>query len=354
MDSSDSPALRLAQELSAPVAEVDGRRIAPMLCAQDDSAARILAEPAYLFELKLDGVRIVADRRDHQVSLTYRKIRDATESYPEIAEAIAKLPEPRVVLDGEIIAFDEAGKPSFERLGQRIQLSGVAAKRAVAKVPVVYVVFDVLALGDRDLRALSIEARKEILERLLSSAPGANAAKDALVRLHPTFNDGRMLWSFCCEHGLEGVVAKRRGSVYRTGERAVDWVKIKRALDADFVIVGWVEGEGSRSRLGALDLAAYEDERLVLRGSVGSGLDDRTISTLLERLVAMEVGEAVAEGSYAKARRRHHARPEIVASVSFAGYSTKKLLRHPVFRGLRPDVDPRDCTAAPFTIRSST
>jgi bifunctional non-homologous end joining protein LigD len=336
----------LAQYLGARAAEVDAARLVPMLCEREEAAAQVLERPGYLFELKLDGVRIVADRRRDKVALFYRKQRDATKNYSEIAEALKTLADARFVLDGEIVAFDERGRPDFQRLGHRIQTDPKASRRAAA-VPVVYVVFDVLAIGPYDLRGFPIEARKEILGRIIPPDGAANG----LVRLHPTFDNGAALYRLCREHRLEGVVAKKLGSTYKPGERTVDWLKIKCEIDAEFVVIGWTEGESTRSRLGALDLGAYEGDRLVFRGRVGSGLDEATIDMLLERLLPIEVSRPVAEGKYSPKPKRHHCRPELVVSVRYGGFSLDpsgaRFLRFPVYRGIRADVDPQDCTAAP-------
>ena len=330
---------QLAIELGAPAGDRDGNKLVPMLCGRDETAERVLAQDGWLFELKLDGVRIVADKRGPRVTLAYRRLRDATESYPEIAEALALLAEPRVVLDGEIVAFDEAGKPDFQRLGSRIHVRGPGARRVARSVPVVYVVFDVLVVGDRDVTGLPIEARKRILERILGSAPGSGP-----IRLQPTFDDGKALFQQCRERGLEGVVAKRTGSTYRPDDRSADWVKVKCEIDADLVVVGWTEGEGKRASLGALDIAAYDGDRLVLRGSVGSGLDDDQSDALLDRLRPLEVPKPVAEGKPTRLKRgRHFTRPELVVSVRYLGTSKEGILRHPVLRGVRADLAPEDC-----------
>jgi bifunctional non-homologous end joining protein LigD len=344
-----APGAKLAARLGARVGEVAGRRTVPMLCGHDQTSARVLEQPGFLFEVKVDGVRIVCDKRGEDVALTYRSLRDATGTYPEIAAAISALGEPRVVLDGEIVAFDAEGRPDFQRLGRRIQARGREVARAARSVAVVYVVFDVLAVGDRDVRGLPLEARKRILAEVVPEATPAGAP----LRLHPTFEDGPSLFRLCRENRLEGVVAKRRAAPYRSGEdgreppRTGDWIKVKCELDVDLVVCGWTEGEGKRRRLGALDLAAYEGGRLVVRGSVGSGLDEDTIDELLERLQELEVPRPTAEGTFLPKRGRHHARPEIVVSVRTMGVTSDGLLRHPVFRGVRPDMAPEDCTLAP-------
>ena len=333
----------LAIELGAPKGDRDGKKLVPMLCGRDETGERVLADSGWIFEVKLDGVRILADKRGDRVSLAYRKVRDATETYPEIVEAVAQLAEKRLVLDGEVVAFDENGRPDFQLLGRRIQSRGSSVRRAVQSVPVVYVVFDVLVVGDRDVSGLPIEARKAILEQIVD-ASGEPQQRNERLRIQPTFSDGKELFRQCRAHALEGVVAKRAGSTYRTGDRSADWVKVKCELDADLVVIGWTDGTGTRSRLGALDVAAYDGDRLVARGSVGSGLDDDMIDALLDRLRSLEMPEPViADGKLRPKRGRHFTRPEVVVSVRYMGISKDGLLLHPVFRGVRMDLAPEEC-----------
>ena len=342
-----------AASLGAAAAEVDGRSISPMLCAQPEgalglSAEQLLAAPGWLYELKLDGVRIIVDRRDDDVALTYRKSRDATPHYPEVVSAIRALGPRRLVLDGEVVAFDETGRPNFQRLAQRIHLDRpreVAA--AMARVPVTYLAFDLLAIGERDLRALPLAVRKALLAALLG--PRADGDAGTVRMLDHLDSGGASLFEMCRRERLEGLVAKRAESPYREGpKRTGDWVKVKCDKDAEFVVVGWTMGESNRGRLGALDLAAYDGDALVVRGKVGSGLDERTIDRLLPRLEALEVAELCAQGKVDRAARgRRFVRPEIVVSVRYLGWSDDGRLRFPVFRGVRNDVSPTECTAGP-------
>jgi bifunctional non-homologous end joining protein LigD len=331
---------RRAAELGGTEGRVASRRVTPMLCQADGNAP--LEADDWLYELKLDGVRILAERDGDEVTLSYRTRRAATASYPEIAEALRSMIPVRFVLDGEIVAFDETGRPSFQRLGRRIHASRPMDVRFAARaVPVVYVVFDLLELGGRDLRGLPLRDRKALLAELVRG-PG-------LVRtLDFAEQDGTPLYELCLAQHLEGLVAKRMDSVYRSSTRSADWIKIKVERDDEFVVVGYTRGQRSRSRLGALDLASYENGRLVLRGKVGSGLDETSIETLLERLQPLERNDCAAEGELERAPRgRRFVEPELVASVRFSGWSEDGRLRHPVFRGIREDKRPEQCTAAP-------
>ncbi len=329
-----------AERLGAARHPVDVRTMEPMLCA---STGARLDDSARLYELKLDGVRIVADRQDESVVLRYRHGRTATVSYPEIARAVRALSPSRVVLDGEIVAFDEAGRPNFQRLAPRIHaLRPRDVLQARADVPVVYLVFDLLALNDFDLRELPLSERKKLLARVVQG-------RGLLRTLDHIVEKGQALFDLCQEQSLEGVVAKRASAPYRPGPRRTDdWVKIKCERDEELVVVGWEAGRGARRALGALVLATWDGTRWVLRGKVGSGLDARTLRDLEQRLEALAEDELVAEGHLSDARGKlHPVRPELVVSVRFGGWTEDGSLRHPVFRGIREDIVPTSCRAAP-------
>jgi bifunctional non-homologous end joining protein LigD len=329
-----------AADLGAPIGALDAKQIVPMPCASAEVSA---AAAGWLYELKLDGVRILAEKDGDRVYLGGRKRREATQAYPEIARAVRSLAASRAVLDGEIVALDERGKPSFERIAQRIHLTRPHEVRmAMARVPVIYVAFDLLALGDRLLVDLPLSARKSLLARLV---PGAGTIR----YLDHLENDGRPLLALCADQDLEGIVAKRASSRYAPGpDRGGDWVKIKRRRDEDFVVVGHCRGEGARERLGALDVATFESGNLVNRGKVGSGLDEASVDALLALLAPLARDTPAAQGDLSPAPRgRTHVEPRIVVRVRFAGFSDGGHVRHGVFEGIRDDVDPHECTAAP-------
>jgi len=336
----ESELIQRAAALGAKKGEVATERLMPMLCATEGGR---LDDPERLYELKLDGVRIVADRRDRAVALRYRNGRSATAAYPEIARAVRALAPERVVLDGEIVAFDGEGRPTFERLGPRIHAERpLDVLRAQAEVPVTFLVFDVLALGDLDLRDLPLIRRKELLLEVVRGR--------GLVRpLDHLEGNGEALFRFCKEQRLEGVVAKKKLAPYRPGpQRTDDWIKIKCDRDDEFVVIGWIGGKGARARLGALCVASYGPKGLTYRGRVGSGLDDETIDELVKRLAALETPEFPAVGEPPEeAKGAHWVRPELVVGVRFLGFTPDAHLRHPVFRGIRHDIEPSACRAMP-------
>ncbi len=314
-----SAAVEQARAWGAPKSEMRASRLTPMLCSTYDAP---VDRAGWLYELKLDGVRILAERKGDEARLFYRTHRSATSAFPEVVEALRALLTDDVILDGEIIAFDEKGLPSFQKLASRLHVRRPADVRFLRDaVPAIFVVFDVLQLGGRDSRSLPLHQRKALLERVLPGQVGV------IRRLDHFEDDGRRLLAFCEEHGLEGLVAKRTDSLYRVGpQRTRDWVKIKRVREDDFVVRGYTAGKGSRKRLGALELGTYRDGELQPCGKVGSGLSDAEIDRLLPKLEADE---------------------PIVVRVRYAGWTDEGNLRHPVYVGIRTDVSPQDVVLAP-------
>lgn len=327
---------------TAPAKAVPAQGLIPMLCALEGAN---LVDPERIYELKLDGVRIVAEKRGGLAALRYRNGRSATASYSEIARAVSLLPIGEALLDGEIVTFDAEGKPSFERLAPRIHAQKpFEIEQARAAVPVVYLVFDILALAGRDLTSLPLLERKRILAQLVRGR--------GLVRvLDHIENDGSALYEFCRQQRLEGVVAKRKLSPYRVGpRRTTDWVKLKVERDDDFVLLGYVSGSGVRSNLGALCLGVYVEGELEYRGRVGSGLSDATIRVLLEALAPLEQAEFPGRGGVPEdpgTERARWVKPQLVVQVRYHGFTEEGRLRAPVFLGLRPDIDPHECHASP-------
>ncbi|MFO0615441.1 MAG: DNA ligase D [Polyangiaceae bacterium] len=331
-----------AAKVGAKASKLDGRTLSPMLC----TLAEIPTGPGYLYELKLDGVRIVATKDERGVDLRYRSGRSAVNAYPEVVRALAALPVERVVLDGEIIAFDERGRPDFERLSRRIQGDRkVDLREALVEVPVYFMVFDMLRVGDVELVKVPLVKRKALLAKLVRG--------QGIVRVLDHLEEGgEALFDFCRQNGLEGVVSKRADAIYTPGpSRTRDWIKTKCEREATFVVIGHTRGENSRHRLGALDLGSYEGDVLKVRGRVGSGLTDEIIDDLLARLDTIVSKKPVAEGTYEHAPRgRTHVLPEIVVRVRYLEWSDDGNLRFPVFLGLEHDADPKSCTTGPHEV----
>jgi bifunctional non-homologous end joining protein LigD len=288
-------------------------------------------------------VRIIADKHDDNVTLRYRSLRPAAANYPEVVRAVRALGPERLVLDGEIVTFDERGRPSFQRLAPRIHARRPEdIQQARIGVPVNYVVFDLLQLGPYDLRAVPLLERKRLLRKLL---PG----RGVIWALDHALNDGRPLFEWCQRQGLEGVVSKLAAGPYRPGPaRTQDWIKLKCGHEDEFVVVGWLSGKGSRERLGALELGTWDGERWVYRGRVGSGLSDSVIDDLLRRLQPLRRANDPAIGEPMPYQGElFFVEPQIVVRVSYLEWTPDQRLRMAVFIGVREDIEPQSCRAAP-------
>jgi bifunctional non-homologous end joining protein LigD len=329
-----------ALQLGAAAGELRLDNITPMRCADGEGR---LDNPKCLYELKLDGVRLLAERHGDQVQLRYRTRRNATALFPEIVRALSALPVNRVILDGEIVAFDDRGLPSFAQLAQRIHKQDAhSIAAAMHRKQVQYLVFDILAIDELDLRKLPLLARKQLLASLLRGVGFVRHVEYAL-------GNGDALLAFCERFDLEGVIEKRADSPYVLGpERSRHWYKHKRMHSDDFVVVGYTQGKGGRVAMGALEIASYVDGRLVTRGRVGSGLSDANVAQLLAAVKTLTVSACPAEGELLPAPQgRIFVKPGVVVSVSHAGFTDEGRLRHPVFLHLRTDANAIDCTAAP-------
>ena len=324
--------------LRAPRGEVNAR-------AQPFTLATIgerpFSDPAWVYEIKYDGVRVLAARDRDRVTLYGRSGQDTTSRYPEVVRALLALPFERFVIDGEIVALDDAGRPSFQRLQPRMALTDpreialVAAQR-----PAVGVFFDCLMLDDRDLRRLPLVDRKECL-RLLVPPLGPARYGDHIT------GEGRAFFEAASEQRLEGIVAKKAKSVY-TGRRTEDWIKIKCQRRQEFVIGGYTDPQGSRGHFGALHLGVYdgppESPRLVYVSKVGTGFDEATLRAIMARLrpLARETPPFEA-GAIPTGRAHHWVEPRLVCEVRFGDWTEDGGIRHPIFVGLRDDKKPRDC-----------
>jgi bifunctional non-homologous end joining protein LigD len=318
--------------------EADVSTLRPMLA---ESREQPFTDPAWLFELKYDGVRLLAARSGAgRVHLYSRTGLGLTGTFPEITNALAHLPCAEFVVDGEVVALDERGVPAFERLQQRLQQSDPAAvTRAQLEIPVVMFCFDVLSVAGYDVRALPLTTRKALLQRFVPPA--------GIVRRTECFIEhGEALFAAAEELGLEGIVAKHERSTYQAGRRSRDWLKIKAQKTADVAIVGYVLGKGSRRALGSLMTAWRQGDELVYAGNVGSGLDADTIATLLPQLRARRRQAAAFHGTPAGSRRDQvFVEPELVAEVRYADITGSGVLRHPVFARLREDKSVAECNA---------
>jgi bifunctional non-homologous end joining protein LigD len=302
---------------------------------------RPFSDPAWFYEIKYDGVRVLASRRGDRVELYGRSGQDTTSRYPEVARALRALPVDSFVIDGEIVALDDAGRPSFQRLQSRMGLTDPREiERMAARRPVIGVFFDCLMLGDRDLRRLPLVDRKECL-RLLVPPLGTVRYGDHVAEA------GEAFFELASEQRLEGIVAKRARSLY-TGTRTRDWIKIKCQRRQEFVIGGYTDPQGSRGHFGALHLGLYDGPvaapRLVYVSKVGTGFDQAGLKAIWEKLRPLARATPPFDAGAVPTGRGHHwVEPRLVCEVRFTEWTEDGGLRHPTFMGLRDDKKPQDC-----------
>jgi bifunctional non-homologous end joining protein LigD len=297
----------------------------------------------WLFELKYDGIRAMVSVAGDLVRLTGRRGGHETARYPEAPAIRAGIRARQAIVDGELVVLDADGRPSFERMQQRINVVRDAdVRRVAAEHPVTFIAFDLLELEGRDLLSTELRIRKKTLRETIVDSP-------YILFAEHVERDGTSLFEIARESGIEGIVGKRADSLYRPGVRTPDWVKIKSWLSQSCVIAGYTAGRGRRtSQLGALILAVLDGTRLVHCGQVGTGFDERTLRDLRDRLRPLEVKRCPLDVIPKTSEPATWVRPELVCEVRFAGWTRDGILRHPAFRTLRPDQRPEDCTREVF------
>lgn len=312
--------------------------LVPMLATAGELPAR---DEGWAYEVKWDGVRALAYLEPGRLRLESRNLLDITAQYPELRGLIEAVGAHDAVLDGEIVAFDEDGRPSFERLQQRMHHTSEATiRRRAADHPVTYVLFDLLFLDGEPLMELPYDERRARLEALRLDGPHWQTPARAL-------SDGRGLLEATAAQGLEGLVAKRRDSVYLPGRRSRSWIKVKNARRQEFVVGGWTPGKGGRAGdLGALLVGTYDGDALRYAGRVGTGMGARERRLLLDRLEPLaRTGSPFAPGAATPPPRdARFTDPELVVEVEFHHWTTAGMLRHPTYRGLRTDKGAREVT----------
>jgi bifunctional non-homologous end joining protein LigD len=291
---------------------------------------------AYGFEVKWDGVRAVAHVDAGHLTLTGRNGTDFTGRYPEVRGMAHSLGSRRAILDGEVVAFDDQGRPSFERLQSRMHLASESqVRRRMREVPVVYVAFDLLWLEGHSTLELAYRDRRRLLEQLELAGPSWRTPAHRE-------GDGEALLQASRDQDLEGIVAKRLDSVYEPGRRSPAWIKVKNHGAQDVVVGGYTRGEGGRSAsLGALAVGTFDEGRLVYAGKVGSGFTASTLSDLMRRLEALRRQGSPFEGRQPP-KGTVFVDPSLVARVEFREWTRTGTLRAPSFKGLREDIDPGD------------
>jgi len=294
----------------------------------------------WAFEIKWDGVRAILFVEGGRVRAHSRNDLDVTVSFPELADIGQFLGMTTCIIDGEIVALGEDGRPSFSRLQQRMHVSNQReAKRRSLSDPVTFVAFDLLYVDGHSLLEATYDERRDRLESLHLSG-------ETFITTD-SFRDvsGQDILTATVANGLEGVVAKRRSSAYRPGRRSPDWTKVKSFRMQEVVLGAWTDGRGERrDSLGALLLGIPDDGGLRYVGKVGTGFSARARAELLGDLksLATKDNPFVTVLPSPDASSAHFVRPERVGEVEFGEWTTAGRLRHPTWRGLRPDKSPQE------------
>ena len=288
----------------------------------------------WAYEIKWDGVRAIAYVEGGRMRLEARNGRDITGRYPELRELGRALAGREAVLDGEVVAFDTDGRPSFQKLQGRMHLTSEHTVRRLAQSdPVHYVIFDLLWLDGHSLCALPYTERREKLLELGLDGPTWQTPANHV-------GDGAAMLEASRAQGLEGIIAKRLDSPYAPGRRSPNWVKVKNVRRTDVVIGGWLPGEGKREgRFGALVVGYYEDGDLKYAGRVGTGFDEAELERLGRSLADLARDRSPFAGRQPP-RETHFVEPVLVAAVGYGEWTQANTLRHPRYLGLRDDIDP--------------
>ncbi|GFN23804.1 ATP-dependent DNA ligase [Thermanaeromonas sp. C210] len=297
-------------------------RLRPMLAVSSEP----FDSPDFIYEIKWDGYRCLA-YIDGKTILQSRNLQDLTRSFPDLSYFHHSVKGQPLVLDGEIIVLDDTGRPSFNFLKARGNLIDEwKVRRAAARAPALLVVFDVLYYRGQDVMARPLEVRKGWLQEAVR--PTDNLIISGFISTY-----GTRFFESCLEQGLEGVMAKEKGSPYLPGRRSSYWRKFRRTREGQFLILGYQPGTGRRE-LGALLLGEYLDGRLVYRGKVGTGFDreeERHLLAELEKLPSLLPHQV--EG-LAGIRGVRWVEPRLVCKVEYLEETPEGRLRHPSYRGL--------------------
>ncbi|GAA3797437.1 hypothetical protein GCM10022226_16000 [Sphaerisporangium flaviroseum] len=298
-------------------------------------------DDAWGHEMKWDGVRALAYIENSALKLISRSGKDVTVAYPELYALAGAVDGHDVVLDGEIVAFDDAGRPSFSALQPRMhQRRDERVRKLAQTTPVTYMLFDILHLDGDSSIALPYVQRRELLESVVSA--GARWQVPAWFR-----DDGAHALELSRQLGMEGIVSKRLQSPYRPGRRTPEWTKVKNFRAQEAVIAGWTPGRGRRSStIGSLLLGVHEGDQLLYAGNVGTGFTEDTLHELSEILAPLSRATSPFDGPVPReqAKDARWVDPVLVGEVQYAEWTPDGRLRHASWRGLRDDKDPRAIT----------
>ncbi len=289
-----------------------------MLATLSDEPA--FDDPAWVFEIKWDGYRAIAELDGSNSKLYSRNGLLFDKAYPKVFEALTKIKK-KAVLDGEIVVYDKSGKPSFQ---------AIQNYNARQNAPIQFQVFDCLMLDGKDLTAKPLIERKALLQKFLPES-------EIIRYCEHIQEEGTTLYAHASKMGLEGIIAKKADSRYVVGKRTKDWLKIKNVMVDDFVIIGWTDPQKSRKYFGSLLLAKKENGKLIFAGQVGTGFTDRSLKELYEKIKIKERHTAPTSAAFKVTQDMHFVDPFYVAQIQYTEITADGHVRHPSFLGLRID-----------------
>ncbi len=292
-------------------------KVKPMLATLTDVA---FDDPGWIYEIKFDGYRAIADLRKGKVDLYSRNLLSFNTKFKPIYEAL-QLWQVNAVVDGEIIALNDKGKIDFQQL-QAFQKTGEGT--------LIYYVFDILWLDGKDLRELTLLERKEILKQIMLD-------NEAIRYSDHVEEKGTEFYKLAEEEGLEGIMAKRSDSTYLTNNRSNSWLKIKTSMRQEAIICGFTKGRGSRKYFGSLILGIYENKELRFIGQTGSGFDEKLLSSIYKELEKRIVEECPFKTKPKTTQPATWIKPELICEVKFQEWTREGSMRHPIFQGIRED-----------------
>ncbi len=291
--------------------------ISPMATTLSNAPA--FDDPKWLFEIKWDGYRAIAELNGKDTRFYSRNGLSYNKAYPKIYDALVKL-DIDAVLDGEVVVFRD-GLPSFQ---------AIQNYKSTQNLPIQFIVFDCLRLNGKDITKLKLTERKELLQAVLPQS-------DTIKYCDHVEEDGVALFAQATKMKLEGIIAKRMDSKYYPGRRSKEWLKIKNVNVDDFRIVGWTDPKASRQYFGALLLAREEDGALIYAGEVGTGFTNESLRSLYAKLQPLEVDACPLDVPVKKDKDFHWVEPKYTCQVQYAEITNDGYVRHPSFLGLRWD-----------------
>jgi bifunctional non-homologous end joining protein LigD len=300
-------------------------------------------DPQWIYEVKWDGYRAVAYVRDGKAALVSRNQNELTGEFAEIAAELGLLRVESAVIDGEVVALDEEGRPSFSLMQQRTGMTSPGKRGPKNRaLPIVYYAFDLLYLDGYNLMAVELEQRKELLKQIIPAEKGFLRYSDHYPE------HGTQLYAVARDKGLEGIVAKLRTGLY-VQKRSREWLKIKITRRQECVIAGYTDPRGARENFGSIVLGLYDQTgKFTHVGNAGSGFTEATHAALWKRLKELQTDKNPFGEKIESTRRPHWVRPELVAEIKFSEWTHEGerggvKMRAPIYQGLRFDKKPREC-----------